>query len=93
MLLCIRLSHTPRSHQNAWTPLAHGLAKAGHSVTMVTTIPCIGQHPGITEVVITCKEFQSFSEEYSGLVVSSTSGVWDSLQMMLQGGEAVMKVL
>ena len=80
----------PRSHQNAWTPLAHGLAKAGHSVTMVTTVPCITDlHPGITEVVITCKEFQSFSEEYSGL----TSGVWDSIQMVLQGGKAVMKVL
>ena len=84
---------TTKSHQSAWTPLVQGLALAGHKVTVVTTIPTLDHPPGITEILITSREFSAFCEDYSGMMVSSTIGVWDSLQMVLQGGQALIKVI
>merc|ERR1719347_93143 len=83
---------TTRSHQNAWTPVARGLALAGHSVTIVTTIPTMDYPPGITEILITSREFSAFCEDYSGMMVSTSAGLWDGLQIIRQGGEVLIKV-
>ena len=81
-----------RSHLNAWTPLAHGLALHGHNVTVVTAIPSVDHPDGVHEIVVPCTEFQDFLENYSSFKVSDDIGVWDSLQRVVQGGQALNKV-
>ena len=64
----------------------------GHQVTVVTTIPANGHPSGVTEIVVSCQEFSDFMDDYAAFMVSSDIGVWDSLQKVAQGGEALMKV-
>ena len=84
--------HLLRSHLHAWTPLAHGLAMHGHQVTVVTDTPSTDPPPGLTEIVVTSKEFSSFQEDYSVFMLSDNKGVWDSLRRVMQGAEIIIKV-
>ena len=61
-------------------------------MTVVTNTPSTDPPAGLTEIVVNCKEFSDFQEDYSVLALSEKVGVWDSLQKVVRGGEALMKV-
>ena len=64
----------------------------GHNVTVVTAFPSINHLDGVQEIVVPCPEFVDFLENYSSFKVSDDIGTWDSLQRVVQGGQALNKV-
>ena len=59
---------------------------------MVTAVPSINHPDGVQEIVVPCPEFVDFLENYSSFKVSDDIGTWDSLQRVVQGGQALIQV-
>ena len=59
---------------------------------MVTAVPSIDHPDGVHEIVVPSPELVDFLENYSSFTVSDDIGTWDSLQRVVQVGQALNKV-